>query len=83
MKYVSGVYAELSPSQFKKVSNNEYTLSVPYDVKLTNRAGSRVLRFACNTAEASRELIEGLDDSSIAWQEEIYANDGISEEDSN
>jgi hypothetical protein len=36
---------------------------------LRNKAGSRALHFFCPDVEAAKELRDGLDDSSVSWQE--------------
>ena len=63
------VYAELSRKQYDKVLKGEFTMEVPYGVRMSNKRGSRALHFDCESVEAAQELQEGLDNSFIAWQE--------------
>ena len=63
------IYAELSKKQFNLVVTGQVTLEVPYGVSLKNKIGSRALHFQCPNKLVAKELGEGLDNSSINWQE--------------
>jgi len=73
--YASEIYAELSRQQMQMVLEGDYEIEVPYGVTMSNKHGSRILRFACDSREASVQLTEGLDVSGIVWQEDGYAED--------
>ena len=62
------VYAELSKKQYNQLIDGEAELEVPYGVSMTNRAGSRALIFECEDSDAAKDLMMGLDNSSINWQ---------------
>ncbi len=63
------VYAELSKKQFNQILDGEVTMEIPYGTSLKHKAGSRALNFICVGVRQAKELEEGLDNSSIAWQE--------------
>ena len=66
------IFAILSKSQYQKVVTGECSISVPNGVQLSNKAGSRNLYFSCDDGDSVKELIDGLDESGISWQE-VYA----------
>jgi len=66
---VLNIYAELSICRYRQILNGELSLCVPYGTKTRNKAGSRVLFFECDSEEVTQELIDGLDASSVPWQE--------------
>ena len=66
--YLSAV---LSHRQFDMIKNGDATLEVPYGVVMENKAGSRILEFRCDDLLVAKELVGGLDDSGIPWQEEF------------
>jgi hypothetical protein len=63
------IYAELSKKQYNLVQTGQVSVEVPHGVMLRNKAGSRALHFFCPDVEAAKELRDGLDDSSVSWQE--------------
>ena len=63
------IYAELSKKQYDKILRCESELCLPHGVRVKNRCGSRGLFFECDSKEIAQELIDGLDASSISWQE--------------
>lgn len=72
------IYAELNKRQYGKLTSGEYTLSVPSGVYIKNKAGSRSIRFYCDTARAAKMMIEALDADGINYS----ITDGESELDS-
>jgi hypothetical protein len=63
------IYAELSKKQYNLIQMGGASIEVPRGVNMKNKAGSRALFFSCDDAEVAKELIEGLNESAIAWQE--------------
>lgn len=63
------IQATLSNRQFNMLMNREATLEIPYGTTLNHRKGSRVLMFDCENEECYKELLDGLDNSGIEWQE--------------
>ena len=63
------ISALLSHKQFNDLQNGYAELIVPYGVKMSNKLGKRRLSFVCENKKISKELIEGLENSGICWQE--------------
>jgi len=66
------VYAELNRKQYNLIQNGMAEIEVPYGVTMTNKAGSKALRFHCSSRRVAKELEQGLDNSAISWQESFH-----------
>ena len=66
---ILNIYAELTRKQYEQVLNDEVAICVPYGTAMRNKAGSRGLFFRCDNESTTQELIEGLEESGIPWQE--------------
>lgn len=77
------VFASLSRSQYAQILNGDAEIEIPYNTELTNKAGSKALYFTCYGKEAAIELVDGLDLSSIPWQEVYLGEDFEGGENSN
>jgi hypothetical protein len=73
------IFAVLSKKQYAMVQNEEAELEIPFNTELENKAGSRRMYFTCYGKVAATELVDGLDASSIEWQEVYRGEDVISE----
>jgi len=63
------IYAVLSKNQYSIVQNGEAELELPDGTELSNKAGSRALYITCYGKNAAMELVDGLENSEIPWQE--------------
>jgi len=63
------IFAVLSKKQLSQIQSDEAELEIPFNTELSNKAGSRTLYFSCYGKDSANELVEGLDASSIPWQE--------------
>ena len=66
---VLSIYAELSKRDQRAILNNELEICLPYGVKMQNAYGTRGLFFECVDEDTVKMLIEGLEASGLAWQE--------------
>ena len=66
---VINIFAVLSKKQYAQVQNNEAELEIPFNTELTNKSGSRTMFITCYGKKSAIELVDGLDASSISWQE--------------
>ena len=74
------ITAQLSRNQYASIVNDEAELIIPSGVDMLNRKGSKILEFTCQDELVAEELIDGLDNSGITWQEEFSSEDvGISD----
>ena len=62
--------AVLSKNQYEMIKTGATEIQIPYGVSMTNKAGSRRLAFYCDNRDIAEELIEGLDNSGIIWEED-------------
>jgi len=71
------ITAQLSNKQFESIIDGNSELEIPHGVHMTNRKGSKLLEFTCQDENAAEELIDGLDNSGMNWQEEYYEDTNI------
>lgn len=63
------IYAELSRKQFASIVNGDVDVEVPNGVEMKQvKSGSRSLKFYCDNKHSAKQLMEGLDNSGVAWQ---------------
>ena len=62
------IYAELSKSQLKKISDGDVYMEFPHGTTVNYRNGSRGINIVCDNDDVVKELTEGLDASFINWQ---------------
>lgn len=67
--------ASFSRSQYTQIQNGEVEVEIPSDTEMTNKAGSRSIYFTCYGKKAAMELVDGLDASSVPWQEVCAGED--------
>ncbi len=65
-----GLIAVLSKNQYEMIKTGATEIQIPYGVSMMNKAGSRRLAFYCDNRDIAEELIEGLDNSGIIWEED-------------
>jgi len=63
------VRAVLTRRQHSLLSFGQATLEVPYGTSMSNKFGSTILEFDCESREVAEELCDGLDNSGISWDE--------------
>ena len=73
------IFAVLSKKQYAEVQGDEAEVEIPFNTELSNKAGSRTLYFTCYGKKAAEELADGLDASSVSWQEVYRGEDVISD----
>jgi hypothetical protein len=64
------IMAVLSQSQYNLIRTGAADIEIPYGVEMENKAGTKILSFACEDRDIAEELMEGLDNSGIAWEED-------------
>jgi hypothetical protein len=62
--------AVLSRNQYQMIRTGAAEIEIPYGVEMQNKAGTRTLSFSCEDRDIAEDLIEGLDNSGIAWEED-------------
>ena len=77
------IYAVLSKKQYNMIQNEEADIELPNNTEMTNRAGNRGLYITCYGKKAAKELVEGLDESEISWQEMYLGEDSSGRSDFN
>jgi hypothetical protein len=70
------ITAQLSNNQYSSVINGEAELEMPDGTSMFNRKGSKILEFTCQDETVAEELIDGLENSGISWQEN-YSEDNV------
>lgn len=73
------IFASLSKKQYSMVQSGEAEIEIPFNTELINKAGSRTLYITCYGKRAAIELTDGLDASSIEWQEMYSPSEAISD----
>lgn len=63
------IYAELTKKQYRKILGDEIEICIPFGTSMENVAGSRGLHFECSDYIVAKQLIDGLEASGIAWQD--------------
>jgi hypothetical protein len=64
------ITAVLSQGQYNLVKTGAAEIEIPQGVEMANQAGSRTLVFACENRDIAEELMDGLDNSGISWDED-------------
>ena len=70
------IYAALSRRQYNEIQSGYAEIEIPSNIEMMNKSGSRSLYFSCYGKKAAKELVDGLDASSIAWQE-VYLGEDV------
>jgi len=73
------IVAVLSNHQYQMIRTGEADIIVPHGVEMSNKAGSKTLVFACPNRDVAEELIDGLDNSGMVWEEEVNEKVNLSD----
>lgn len=69
------ITAILSSKNYHMIQNGEAFLEIPHGVSMRNSSGSRELVFSCDDERVAEDLINGLENSGIPWDEDFETED--------
>ena len=69
------ITAILSNRVYRMIQNGEAYIEIPHGVSMQNSSGSKELVFSCDDERIAEDLINGLENSGIPWDEDFETED--------
>ena len=69
------ILGRLTNRAYYAIQSGAVSVVIPHGVHMMNRAGSKQLTFVCDNEVVADELVNGLENSGIVWEEDYISEE--------